>query len=123
MASRMVKTTIEYEQLLSALGRRLRPNAIRKLTKLLGSKEVISLAAGAPSHETFPLEELAEISARVIRERGKQALQYGATKGVSALVEAVAGILRGRGIQEATPSQILITTGSPQRLALMPPGK
>src|SRR5712692_6726466 len=63
----MLEPKADYDELLSAVGRRLQPNAIRKLTLLLGNKEVISLAAGAPSFETFPLEELAEISARVIR--------------------------------------------------------
>jgi len=115
----MLKTEIEYDYILSALGRRLRPNAIRKLTKLLGSKEVISLAAGAPSFETFPLEELAEISARVIRERGQSALQYGPTKGQGALVEAVSGILQSRGILDSKPAQIVMTTGSQQGLDLI----
>lgn len=105
--------------MLSALGGRLRPNAIRRLTKLLGSREVISLAAGAPSHETFPLEELADIAARVIREQGITALQYGATKGTGALVEAVAGILRARGIADSKPAEIVMTTGSQQGLDLI----
>lgn len=112
-------TRTSYDEILSSLGRRLESNAIRKLTKLLGGKEVISLAAGAPSHETFPLEELAGIAARVIRERGRVALQYGPTKGVSALVEAVAGILRSRGIVDSKPSEIVITTGSQQGLDLI----
>ena len=37
----MLKTQIDYELMFSALGRRLHPNAIRKLSKLLGNKEVI----------------------------------------------------------------------------------
>jgi 2-aminoadipate transaminase len=115
----MVKSQEEYEQLLSALGRRLEPNAIRKLTKLLGSKEVISLAAGAPSHETFPLDDLAEISARVIRERGQFVLQYGPTRGNSVLVEAVAAILRSRGLRSTTPFEIVMTSGSQQGLDLI----
>ena len=115
----MPKKEIEYDEMLSVLGRRLQPNAIRKLTLLLGSKEVISLAAGAPSFETFPLEELAEISARVIRERGRIALQYGPTRGQGALVEAVAGILRTRGIESCNASQIVMTTGSQQGLDLI----
>jgi len=115
----MLKTEIEYDEMLSVLGRRLQPNAIRRLTLLLGSKEVISLAAGAPSFETFPLEELAEISARVIRERGRIALQYGPTRGQGALVEAVADILRARGIESCTTSQIVMTTGSQQGLDLI----
>lgn len=115
----MLKTKPEYDEMLSAVGRRLHPNAIRKLTTLLGSKEVISLAAGAPSFETFPLEELAAIAARVVRERGKSALQYGPTRGTSGLVEAVAATLRGRGIEAAKPSEIVMTTGSQQGLDLI----
>ena len=115
----MPKKEIEYDEMLSVLGRRLQPNAIRKLTLLLGSKEVISLAAGAPSFETFPLEELAEISARVIRERGRIALQYGPTRGQGALVEAVAAILRARGIESCNASQIVMTTGSQQGLDMI----
>ncbi|MEK6286305.1 MAG: PLP-dependent aminotransferase family protein [Acidobacteriota bacterium] len=115
----MLKTQIEYHEMLSVLGRRLQPNAIRKLTTLLGNREVISLAAGAPSFETFPLEEIAEISARVIRERGRFALQYGPTRGQSALVEAVSANLRSRGISSSNPSQIVMTTGSQQGLDLI----
>jgi len=114
----MQKTATDYNELLSALGRRLRPNAIRKLTTLLGSKKVISLAAGAPSFDTFPIEELADISARVIRDRGRVALQYGPTRGQSALVEAVVSTLQSRSIA-AKPSEILITTGSQQGLDLV----
>jgi len=115
----MLKTEIEYSEMLSVLGRGLQPNAIRKLTLLLGNKQVISLAAGAPSFETFPVGELAEISARVIRDRGKVALQYGPTRGQPALVEEVAGILRTRGIEGCKPSEIVMTTGSQQGLDLI----
>jgi len=108
----------DYEEVLSAMGKRLKPNAIRKLTKLLGNKEVISLAAGAPSAETFPLEELSEIAARVIRDRGPSALQYGPTKGQAALVDAVAGILQSRGIKSAASAEIVMTSGSQQGLDL-----
>src|SRR5712692_2670410 len=115
----MLKTGIEYDEMLSALGRRLQSNAIRKLTTMLGNREVISFAAGAPGFETFPLEELAEISARVIRERGRFVLQYGPTRGQSTLVEAVAGILRSRSIEGCKPSEIVMTTGSQQGLDLI----
>jgi 2-aminoadipate transaminase len=108
----------DYDEVLSAMGKRLKPNAIRKLTKLLGNKEVISLAAGAPSAETFPLEELSEIAARVIRDRGPSALQYGPTKGQAALVDAVAGILQSRGIKSAASAEIVMTSGSQQGLDL-----
>lgn len=115
----MPKTDIKYEELLSETGRRLRHNTIRKLTEMLGRGNVISLAAGAPSAETFPVEELAEIAARVIRERGRFALQYGPTRGQSALVEAVAAILRSRGIEKAKASEVVMTSGSQQGLDLI----
>ena len=115
----MLKTEILYEEMLSAMGRTLQPNAIRKLTQLLGRKDVISLAAGAPSTETFPLEELAEIAARVIRTRGQFALQYGPSRGQNTLVEAVADMLQSRGIKNAKASEVVITSGSQQGLDLI----
>jgi 2-aminoadipate transaminase len=114
----MLETEIEYEKLFSELGRSMRPNAIRKLTQMLGRSDIISLAAGAPSAETFPLEEMAEIASRVIRERGAFVLQYGPTRGQGKLVEAVVEIMRARGLQRARASEIVMTTGSQQGLDL-----
>ncbi len=109
---------IDYDAALSTIARSMRPNDIRKLTALLGRGNVISLAAGAPSAETFPIEELAEISARVIRENGATALQYGPTRGNRFLVEHVAETMRARGAREASPSGVVLTTGSQQGLDL-----
>lgn len=114
----MIKTEIEYLSLLSEIGRGLKPNAIRKLTQLLGRGDVISLSAGAPSPETFPIEELAEIAARVIRTRGTFALQYGPTRGQGKLVEQVVEIMRVRGVEGLSSSEIVMTTGSQQGLDL-----
>lgn len=115
----MRDTAIAYDEMLSVMGRQMQPNAIRKLTALLGRRDIISLAAGAPSSETFPLEELAEISARVIRTRGQFALQYGPTRGPQPLVEAIAEMLRGRGITTASPAEVVVTSGSQQGLDLV----
>lgn len=106
---------MNYDHLLSAMGRALRPNEIRKLTALLGRGDVISFAAGAPSPETFPLDELTEIAADVVRTRGKFALQYGPTKGSSSLLDAIVAQMRQRGV-ECTPANLLMTTGSQQGL-------
>src|SRR5438105_12418482 len=115
----MADGEIVYDALLSAMGRQMQPNAIRKLTALLGRRDIISLVAGAPSSETFPIEELADIAARVIRSRGQFALQYGPTRGPQSLVEAIAEMLRGRGITTAQPSEIVVTSGSQQGLDLV----
>ena len=108
-----------YAQMLSAMGRGLQHNAIRKLTALLGRRDVISLAAGAPSAETFPVEEIADIAARVIRSRGQFALQYGPTRGTQPLLESIAEMLRARGMLAATPAEIVVTSGSQQGLDLV----
>jgi 2-aminoadipate transaminase len=115
----MRDTQIAYDEMLSAMGRRMQPNAIRRLTALLGRRDIISLAAGAPSSETFPIEELADIAARVIRTRGQFVLQYGPTRGPQPLVEAIAEMLRGRGITTATPSEVVVTSGSQQGLDIV----
>lgn len=107
-----------YDSILSMTGRKLRPNEIRKLTALLGRGDVISFAAGAPSPETFPIEELAEIAARIFREQGKLALQYGPTKGSGSLIEGVVTTMQTRGVQ-ADASEIVMTTGSQQGLDLI----
>ena len=115
----MIKSEPDYQEMFSSVGREMRPNAIRKLTALLGRGDVISLAAGAPSHETFPAEELAEIAAMVIGKRGRFALQYGPTRGQSQLVEHVSEIMRRRGVETAAPANVVMTTGSQQGLDLV----
>ena len=114
----MLENEIEYKHLLSRVGRLMRPNAIRKLTQMLGRSDIISLAAGAPSAETFPIEEMAEIASRVIRERGAFTLQYGPTRGQGKLVEAVVDIMQKRGVERARPQDVVMTTGSQQGLDL-----
>jgi 2-aminoadipate transaminase len=109
---------INYDDIFSSVGRDLRQNEIRKLTALLGRGDVISFAPGAPSAETFPIEELAEIAARVFRQRGKIALQYGPTRGSSTLIEGVVATMQGRGVQSEA-AEIVITTGSQQGLDLI----
>jgi 2-aminoadipate transaminase len=108
----------KYEKLMSAMALAMQPNAIRKLTVLLGRSEIISFAAGAPAAETFPLEELAETAARVVRDRGRHVLQYGPTRGLSKLIEEIAAYLSERGMAGVRTSEILITTGSQQGIDL-----
>ena len=118
----MADGEIVYDELLSVMGRSLQPNAIRKLTALLGRRDIISLAAGAPSSETFPIEALAEIAARVIRSRGQFALQYGPTRGPQSLLEAIAEMLGCRGINlyvVSLPADRLGTHENPSRNGTM----
>ena len=72
----------------------LKPSAIREIFKITQKPGVISFAAGNPSPETFPAEELAAISARLFAEKAPFALQYGITEGYGPLRELMRARLK-----------------------------
>ena len=106
------------ERFLSRDARNFRPSAIRAFAKLINDPSIISFAGGAPSPETFPAEQVAEIAGRVIRENRAVALQYGPTRGLPRLCDFVAGVCRSRGI-DCSAADVLMTTGSQQALDLI----
>ena len=68
----------------------LKPSAIREILKAPADAETVSFAAGNPSPESFPVEDLARLSADIFANQSTLALQYGATDGYNPLREAVA---------------------------------
>ena len=58
----------------------LKPSAIREIFKVIGDPNIISLAGGNPDPDTFPVREFGELSAALLAENGKNALQYGITE-------------------------------------------
>lgn len=97
---------------------RMNPSTIREILKLTEREGVISLAGGLPAADLFPVEAVAEASARVLRETPREALQYAASEGFAPLRDWVAAQLRSQGLQ-AEASRVLITTGSQQGLDLV----
>ncbi len=97
---------------------RMASSAIRELLKLTEQPGVISFAGGLPAPEVFPIEQVQEATARVLRDSGAQALQYGATEGYQPLREMIARHTARYGL-EITPDNILITSGSQQALDLL----
>lgn len=93
----------------------LKASEIRELLKLAERPEVISFAGGLPAPELFPTEELAKVSEVVLRESGRQALQYGPTDGFTPLREKIAKRMDKFGFKTAAEN-ILITSGSQQGL-------
>lgn len=63
----------------------LKPSAIREIFKALTDPTIISLAAGNPSPESFPVEDLARISSEIFSDSSTAALQYSVTEGELAL--------------------------------------
>jgi 2-aminoadipate transaminase len=80
---------------------------------------MISFAGGLPNPRLFPVQALAESAERVLRDQASNALQYSSTEGYLPLREYVAHrLLRKRGV-EASPDDIIITSGSQQALDLV----
>ena len=96
----------------------MKRSLIRELLKLSRRPDIISFAGGMPDPQTFPVEELAEISAQVLREKGATALQYGPTEGELPLREELARWLT-RERPDLKAENILITSGSQQALDLL----
>lgn len=63
----------------------LAPSAIREILKVTQNADVISFAAGNPGAESFPVKEMAEISAGIYASRASSALQYGISEGYTPL--------------------------------------
>ena len=68
----------------------LKPSAIREIFKSLADPTIISFAAGNPAAESFPVKELATLSADIFEKSAATALQYGMTEGYPPLREAIA---------------------------------
>ena len=96
----------------------LQRSFIREILKVTDSPEVISFAGGLPNPRFFPVEAVAEASARVLKESGREALQYRTTEGFLPLREQIVARYERRGLK-ITPEEILITTGSQQGIDLV----
>ncbi|MGE0864819.1 MAG: PLP-dependent aminotransferase family protein [Vicinamibacterales bacterium] len=104
---------------LSHAAQHFQESAIRR-TGILGAAVpgLISLAAGYPSPDVFPWDDLQSITAELLARRDGNTLQYGATRGYRPLIEQLlAKTLRDRGIT-GTFEDVVITTGSQQGLDL-----
>ena len=92
-------------------------SAIREIFALLAQPGMISLAGGNPSPESFPKDELADIAAKLLCEKGETILQYGGTPGTVGLRDTVIAMVKERGIAAAT-DEVIILSGSTQGIGL-----
>ena len=96
----------------------LKRSVIRELLKLTQKPDIISFAGGLPSPETFPIEEIAELSKEVILSQGKWALQYGPTEGDPRLKDELIKVMKKDGV-EIKRNNVLITSASQQGLDIV----
>lgn len=96
----------------------MRRSAIRDLLKMINRKEIISFGGGFPDPNSFPVEDLKEITREVLDINAAQALQYGETLGLRKLRELLAARYQAQGIN-VTYENFLITTSSQQAIDMI----
>jgi len=97
----------------------LKSSKIRELMKMASKPGIISLGGGMPDSVNLPFDSVKEIINQWSDKRAIDALQYGATKGFTSLLEKIKErIVEKKGIS-MEGQDIIITTGSQQALALV----
>lgn len=95
-----------------------RPNPGRELFSLLGKPGLITFAGGLPDPAFFDVEGIRAAYEAVLTNDAATALQYSPARGLPVMREAAARRLIGDGI-DADPSEILVTSGGQQAIALV----
>ncbi|HCT31472.1 MAG TPA: aminotransferase [Bacteroidales bacterium] len=109
----------DLNEIFSDSAKGMKRSAIREILKLTQRPEIISFAGGLPSPESFPVEQLKEISVEVLENEGVQALQYGTTEGDNKLRQILVDRYNKQGIN-VNCNNLIITTSSHQGLDLIP---
>ena len=91
---------------------------VAEMLKLAEQPEVISFAGGLPDPETFLLEEIKETFKEVLDQRGRAALGYGPTVGVTPFREWLAEHMTQLG-RPSKVDECLVTTGGIAALDLI----
>ena len=108
----------DLEQIFSASAKNMKRSAIREILKLTQRPEVISFGGGLPSPESFPIEQLKEITTEILDTDGPGSLQYGATEGVPELRNILVDRYKKEGLKLELDN-LIITTSSQQALDLL----
>jgi len=107
------------ERLYSERAGKMRKSVIRELLKVAQDPEIISFAGGLPNPNSFPIDDLNTIIQTVMKNHGKNALQYGTTQGLTELRKSIAERAYKDGIEDITADNVIITNGSQQALDMV----
>ncbi|MBQ7218489.1 MAG: PLP-dependent aminotransferase family protein [Ruminococcus sp.] len=92
----------------------LKPNAIREILKSASDPGVISLSAGNPAPDAFPVDAIREISERILRENPITALQYGVSEGWQPLRDTLKSYLKEKHNIGSEDDELIIVSGAQQ---------
>ena len=105
-------------QFLSISGKSMKRSAIREILKHLQKPGMISFAGGLPAPETFPVDDLKEITIEILEKNGPDSLQYGTTEGDPLLRKMLVERHNSQGLKIGIDN-LIITTASQQALDLI----
>lgn len=92
----------------------VKASAIREILKATADPQMISFAGGNPAVEAFPVKEIEEISADILKNEPISVLQYGITEGDKDLIEAATRFFNRKELALKEGDKMLITSGSQQ---------
>ncbi len=114
-----IRKVIKMNYRISKKMQDLKPSAIREIFKALSDPTIISFAAGNPAPESFPVDELARLSAEIFASEPTKALQYSITEGYPELRADVTARLRDRFNIDNDDDMTIITSGGQQGIELL----
>ncbi len=97
----------------------LAPSAIREILKYSSVPGMISFAAGNPSPEAFPAEEIQRITQDILSKNAITALQYSVTEGYAPLRETMKTYMSEKFNSVSDDDELIITSGAQQVMDLM----
>lgn len=92
----------------------LKPNAIREILKSASDPEVISLSAGNPAPDAFPIDAIKEISQNLLENNPISVLQYGISDGYAPLRDTLKTYLKKELNIGTENDELIIVSGAQQ---------
>ena len=92
---------------------------ITAILALAGAKDIITFSGGFPAPETFPVEVLRDLTARLLETDAAVALQYSPTEGLPSVRDAVAQRLADTEGHRPAGGELMITSGGIDAMELL----
>ena len=96
----------------------LKPSAIREIFKYAADPQVVSLSAGNPAPDAFPVSEISDICTGIFASRPIEALQYNITEGYAPLRAFMKDYLLKKHALVRDFDELIITSGGQQVMEL-----
>ena len=103
---------MEYQ--FSKLIQGIQPSAADRMLEQMNNPQLLSLAGGNPSPETFPIDEIRRASGLLLETDPIHVLQYSVTEGYAPLRKAAWEYFNSRGQHFQSEDELIITSGSQQ---------